>query len=310
MCVLDAYCADPVAPGVWWRDDAEWKLYGRTEAEEIRGAVAQGLPTVDLHVGRAHYVVDLRGDQMTQTNVRTGNVRSVKLIDESQPGTNPFRQRFLEIAVRQMKEKILALQEENDKLKSVAFMCRKCNLKAVADPVVSGVWWRDDKEWKLYEAKEAAAIRLAVAEGLPSIDLGYVVSPVHARGAHYVVDLQEMTQKNVHTGHIRDVKIVNEPGKMSVEMILAAELAALKMKEKRSAIQRALDRGMSAWVLSLSCASTFLQSWSCLWCDMSWRVYNCSHICICDAVLEQHVVRDSAIDFRRSTHGSLISKNA
>ncbi|KAG0607798.1 hypothetical protein M758_8G055800 [Ceratodon purpureus] len=89
MC-LEA-CEDPTSPGVWWRDDTEWKQYDVSKAAAIERGIADGASRVDLgsvsslkYTGGARYVVDLC--TMKQINLGSNYTRDVKIIKV--PGTS------------------------------------------------------------------------------------------------------------------------------------------------------------------------------------------------------------------------------
>ncbi|KAG0607775.1 hypothetical protein M758_8G054100 [Ceratodon purpureus] len=84
-------------------------------------------------------------------------------------------------------------------------------LEACEDPTSPGVWWRDDAEWKQYDASKAAAIEKGIADGASRVDLGSVSSLKYTGGARYVVDLCTMKQINLGTNYTRDVKIIKVP---------------------------------------------------------------------------------------------------
>jgi hypothetical protein len=83
MCIYGTI-PDPVAPGVWFRDDYEWVLYNAPSAKMITDAYVDAEKTLDLtiksgvHPSGARYKVDLR--IMQQTNVSSGMVRPVKIV--------------------------------------------------------------------------------------------------------------------------------------------------------------------------------------------------------------------------------------
>ena len=79
------------------------------------------------------------------------------------------------------------------------------------DPTEPGVWWRDDAEWKLYNATHAAAIQGAIADGASRVELGRVVSSKYGCGVRYAVDLTRMIQINQATGYERNIKLVKAP---------------------------------------------------------------------------------------------------
>lgn len=93
-----------------------------------------------------------------------------------------------------------------------------CITKACEEPTAEGVWWRDDAEWRQYDAAQAAIIQRAIKDGTKRVQLGNLASSKYARGASYVVDLTTMKQLNVASGYTRDVKIVvsNAPAGNSV----------------------------------------------------------------------------------------------
>lgn len=91
MCIT-AQAADPTKPGVWWRDDADWKLYDVLQSAAILTAIAGGVSKVDLpgvaslkYKGGATYKVDLYN--MKQINVASGYTRDVKVVLKAAPGT-------------------------------------------------------------------------------------------------------------------------------------------------------------------------------------------------------------------------------
>jgi hypothetical protein len=83
MCIYGTI-PDPVAPGVWFRDDYEWVLYNATSAKMITDAYVDAEKTLNLtiksgvHPSGARYKVDLR--TMQQTNVSSEMVRPVKIV--------------------------------------------------------------------------------------------------------------------------------------------------------------------------------------------------------------------------------------
>ncbi|GAQ85879.1 hypothetical protein KFL_002590070 [Klebsormidium nitens] len=82
MCIYGTI-PDPVAVGVWFRDDYEWRLYDVTSAQLIKTAYVDAEKKLDLtiksavHTGGARYTVDLR--TMRQTNCASGMQRPVKI---------------------------------------------------------------------------------------------------------------------------------------------------------------------------------------------------------------------------------------
>ncbi|CAI5535422.1 unnamed protein product [Closterium sp. Naga37s-1] len=82
MCIL-LPCADPAAPGVWWRDDAQWRRYPPHLENAVRDAIARRLPSVDLgtfvsdgYPNGARYTADLRA--MKQRNAQSGYAREIR----------------------------------------------------------------------------------------------------------------------------------------------------------------------------------------------------------------------------------------
>jgi hypothetical protein len=85
MCIT-GQLPDPITAGVWWRDDAVWRLYQDAQANLIRQARQNGQASVNLHgvlnciqpvIGEA-YTVDLR--TMQQRSPR-GFLRPVLIVD-------------------------------------------------------------------------------------------------------------------------------------------------------------------------------------------------------------------------------------
>lgn len=87
MCIT-GQCADPTQPGVWWRDDASWRLYDVESMRAILLALLKGKGSVELGGvqsaarppgdGGASYNVDLK--KMQQTNKATRHARAIKII--------------------------------------------------------------------------------------------------------------------------------------------------------------------------------------------------------------------------------------
>ena len=119
-----------------------------------------------------------------------------------------------------------------------------CLTAICADPTSPGVWWRDDADWKQYDAAQAAAIQRAVAAGTLKVELGNVVSSKHAGGARYVIDLVTMKPINIASGLQRDVKIV-KPGAPPETSTAAVDGTVMKELE---ACKKVL---LSHWKLSL-----------------------------------------------------------
>lgn len=82
MCIYGTI-PDPVAVGVWFRDDYEWRLYDVTSTQLIKAAYVDAEKMLNLtiksavHTGGARYTVDLR--TMRQTNCASGMQRPVKI---------------------------------------------------------------------------------------------------------------------------------------------------------------------------------------------------------------------------------------
>ena len=86
-----------------------------------------------------------------------------------------------------------------------------CIRGSIPNPTEAGVWWRDDDVWCIYSPAQQAQIHLAIQENRTSVDLGSIISDAHPEGANYVVDLQNMQQRNTSsgTGMARPVLLVD-----------------------------------------------------------------------------------------------------
>lgn len=101
MCITKE-CEDPTAPGIWWRDDAEWKKYGVLQESCIRSHMTSkrtgrtsslaklGLVYSSKYPSGSRYVVDL--GSMKQINLRTGFTRDIKVVNA--PATAPTSAEF------------------------------------------------------------------------------------------------------------------------------------------------------------------------------------------------------------------------
>ncbi|CAI5999802.1 unnamed protein product [Closterium sp. NIES-64] len=77
----------------------------------------------------------------------------------------------------------------------------------IADPVVPGIYWRDEEDWKQYDRTTTRAIIKAASQGLTSMHMDFT-SKVHPKGAKYKLDLQGLQQKNTKTGQKRPVLVI------------------------------------------------------------------------------------------------------
>eukprot|EP00270_Netrium_digitus_P002817 TRINITY_DN13191_c0_g1_i1.p1 TRINITY_DN13191_c0_g1~~TRINITY_DN13191_c0_g1_i1.p1 ORF type:complete len:263 (-),score=51.36 TRINITY_DN13191_c0_g1_i1:157-945(-) len=87
MCITFYPCADPVAPGIYWRNDRAWCLYDEQSLKIIKEARARGAQNAVLgaicspvYPNGANYIVDLW--KLEQTNSRSGQTREVKIVHE------------------------------------------------------------------------------------------------------------------------------------------------------------------------------------------------------------------------------------
>eukprot|EP00897_Mesotaenium_endlicherianum_P007327 jgi/Mesen1/6622/ME000034S06075 len=77
------------------------------------------------------------------------------------------------------------------------------------DPTTSGVWWRDNAEWRRYDAAALQAILQGLADGVSVVKLGTYTSSAYPGGASYIADLRKLNQRNVSSGEEREIKIVS-----------------------------------------------------------------------------------------------------
>ena len=131
-------------------------------------------------------------------------------------------------------------------------MCLNANASC-EDPTSPGVWWRDDADWKQYDAAQAAAIQKGIADGAARVDMGTVVSSKYSSGARYVVELSTMKQINLTTGYSRDVKVVKAPPATPVTSP-AADDHHTGIKEELRACQKVRDHSViSSVIFSRQC---------------------------------------------------------
>ena len=81
-----------------------------------------------------------------------------------------------------------------------------------AEPVCPGVYWRNDRNWELYDMATSKKILMAAEEKNQKVHLGNFPSPVYPGGAVYEADLSTMQQYNVRSGQPRAIRIVKDPG--------------------------------------------------------------------------------------------------
>eukprot|EP00252_Welwitschia_mirabilis_P013099 TRINITY_DN2895_c0_g2_i1.p1 TRINITY_DN2895_c0_g2~~TRINITY_DN2895_c0_g2_i1.p1 ORF type:complete len:329 (+),score=21.40 TRINITY_DN2895_c0_g2_i1:206-1192(+) len=77
-----------------------------------------------------------------------------------------------------------------------------------AGPTEPGVWWKADSKWVRYPPEIGAQIVKEYRAGADCFTLSAVESEKYPNGANYVIDFQNMKQRNVNTGFTRDVKII------------------------------------------------------------------------------------------------------
>jgi hypothetical protein len=124
----------------------------------------------------------------------------------------------------------------------IDIMCLNTNVSC-EDPVSPGVWWRDDADWKQYDAAQAAAIQKGIADGAARVDLGTVVSSKYSSGAGYVVELST-------TGYSRDVKVVKVPPATPVSSPAASDDHHTSIKDELKACQKVRDHSVPPIIAS------------------------------------------------------------
>eukprot|EP00897_Mesotaenium_endlicherianum_P009967 jgi/Mesen1/899/ME001156S00138 len=203
MCVIFSPCADPVTPGVYWRDNRSWQRYNAQTSTAILDALLKGYPDVEL--GRftspvypfgAPYCANLR--RMQQINIHSGQARGIKVIERPSKSSSPSS-----------KDNASAI------LKSGAPTGR--------------VYWWNESDWQAYDNEVSAAILQAAAQGLSMADIGSV------RGGHYFrVNLMTMEQYDMCTGKISTVKIEVKEGTPSNGKTLGRTLERLLEKKMKN----------------------------------------------------------------------------
>ncbi|CAI5999800.1 unnamed protein product [Closterium sp. NIES-64] len=85
MCITFRPCSEPDLPGIYWRDDDQWRPYDRATSRAILKAASLGLRNVSLGIftsnvypSGATYTLDLQSLQ--QRNTRSGQERPVLII--------------------------------------------------------------------------------------------------------------------------------------------------------------------------------------------------------------------------------------
>ena len=85
MCITFRPCREPDLPGIYWRDDDEWRPYDRKTSLAILRAAGQSLQSVFLGVitsrvypNGSTYMLNLA--TMKQTNSRSGQERPVLFV--------------------------------------------------------------------------------------------------------------------------------------------------------------------------------------------------------------------------------------
>lgn len=97
-----------------------------------------------------------------------------------------------------------------------------------------GIWWRDDAEWKQYDAPQAAAIQRGIADRANRVELGNLVGTKYPGGAQYVVDLCTMKQINVASRFTRDIKVVKADPATAVTAAVTTSDDISTVKELRT----------------------------------------------------------------------------
>ncbi|CAI6000759.1 unnamed protein product [Closterium sp. NIES-64] len=185
MCIL-LPCADPAAPGVWWRDDAQWRRYPPHLENAVRDAIARRLPSVDLgtfvsdgYPNGARYTADLRA--MKQRNAQSGYAREIRVIGAALPAPAPSQ----------------ALGMPNQQ-----------GLQLPGGAPMPTIHWRDSRNnLRQYDAATARAIFRAGAQGYMCAQTAPIITDAYPLGVVYTIDLQRMVQRNPFTGRERDVVV-------------------------------------------------------------------------------------------------------
>ncbi|CAI7930036.1 unnamed protein product, partial [Closterium sp. NIES-54] len=185
MCIL-LPCADPAAPGVWWRDDAQWRRYPPHLENAVRDAIARRLPSVDLgtfasdvYPNGARYTADLRA--MKQRNAQSGYAREIRVIGAALPAPAPSQ----------------ALGMPNQQ-----------GLQLPGGVPMPTIHWRDSgNNLRQSDAATARAIFRAGAQGYMCAQTAPIITDAYPLGVVYTIDLQRMVQRNPFTGRERDVVV-------------------------------------------------------------------------------------------------------
>eukprot|EP00897_Mesotaenium_endlicherianum_P000427 jgi/Mesen1/10385/ME000081S09775 len=219
MCIV-VPCADPVQPGVWWRDDAQWRLYTPAQQQQIRAARAQGVAAVDIGIitsavypAGARYVVNVR--TMLQTNVSSGYTRQLRILDQA-------------AGVPRVALGVPAPQQPVRRLPGGA-----------RGPTVH---WRDSSNnFQQYDAATAQAVLQAAAAGYATATTSVIYSAAYPQGHFYRIHLATMEQENLETGRRRQIWIEfpGDPGSL-----LALALVAPSADSRRKLIGASLERFM------------------------------------------------------------------
>ncbi|GJP46399.1 hypothetical protein CLOM_g5691 [Closterium sp. NIES-68] len=185
MCIL-LPCADPATPGVWWRDDAQWRRYPLHLENAIRNAISRGLPSLDLgtftsdvYPNGARYTADLRA--MRQRNVGSGYARDIRVIGGPPPAPAPSQ--------------ALGMPSQQ-------------GLQLPGGAPLPTIHWRDNNNnLRQYDAATSRAIFRAGAQGYSFAQTAPIVTAAYPMGIVYTVDLQRMVQRNPFTGRERDIVV-------------------------------------------------------------------------------------------------------
>eukprot|EP00897_Mesotaenium_endlicherianum_P009889 jgi/Mesen1/8929/ME000548S08431 len=239
MCLLTP-CADPVQPGVWWRDDTQWRLYTPAQQQQIRAARANGLAAVDIGViasavypAGARYTVNVQ--TMQQTNVGSGYSRQLRILD--QPGGMP--------------RAALGIPAPQQPVRRLPGGAR--------GPTVH--WCDSSNNYQQYDAATAQAVLQAAAAGTSSTTTSVIFSAAYPQGHVYSIYLDTMEQVNLETGRTRPIRIEfpQDPSSF-LALALVAKSAETQRKLIHASLERFMDEGHLAKVLKSKISSRSMVS--------------------------------------------------